>query len=338
MTQQRGVIAVTGATGFIGRAVVGELLRRGHGVRALIRSSAKARESFGGLTGPSGQTVETVAGDVCDPGTLDRLMAGASACIHLVGIIREVRAEPGRLPQTFERMHVLATQRVLEACQRAGVKRYAHMSALGVRPDGKAEYQRTKAEAERLVRASGLDWTIFRPSVIHGVGSEFITLMADLGSGEVPPYYFMPYFARTEVDFRVPLGGISFVPAKVQPVAVEDVAYCFAECLERPGTIGEIYNLVGPEALDWRELTEFLRDTLPGTNKKMGTWYIPGAHAALIATGAEMVGLGGLLPFNAGQALMATEDNTSDLHKVRADFDLEPRPFRATVEGYAARV
>jgi uncharacterized protein YbjT (DUF2867 family) len=340
MVQPNSIVAVTGATGFVGRYVCRELARRGFRVRALVRDPRKAKEVLAGVA-----NLEVSAGDVCEPASLDRLLAGASACIHLVGIIREVRAEPGKEPQTFERMHVVATRRVLEACARNGVKRYAHMSALGVKPDGKAAYQRTKFEAERLVRASGdpstgegLAWTIFRPSIIHGPDGEFVRLMADLGSSEIPPYVFMPYFAKTVVDFRVPLGSISFEPAKVQPVAVEDVAFCFAECLVRDGTIGEVYNLTGPDVLDWRELTEFMRDALPGTNKNMGTWYVPGTHASLLAQAAGAIGLGPLLPFDAGQAVMATEDNVSDTHKVRADFGIEPRAFRSTVEAYADRV
>lgn len=332
-------VAVTGASGFVGRRVVRELLARGHSVRALVRDAAKARGAFGS---PFPTGVELVPGDVCDSGSVRELLRGCTACIHLVGIIRETRGEPGTHAQTFDRMHVFATQVVTEACRGAGggggVGRYLHMSALGVSAEGKAAYQKTKHQGEQIVRRSGLDWTIFRPSVIHGPDSEFVRMMADLVSGEVAPWYFIPYFIRLERDTSVLAGPVAHIPAKVQPVAVEDVARVFVEALDRRESIGEVYNLVGSEVLNWQEISEFIRDTVPGAHRNMGTWHIPGRHAAAIATALSRVGLGSLLPFDAGQALMATEDSTADLSKVRADFGLEPKPFRATFRAYAAQI
>lgn len=334
--QSPQTVAVTGASGFVGRHLVRELLSRGHTVRALVRNPVKARVAFGSPLPPA--RLILVSGDVCDTRSLTELMRGATACAHLVGIIRESRGGPGDKPQTFERMHVYATQAVTDACQLAGVKRYLHMSALGVSSEGKAAYQKTKFEAEQIVRRTGLDWTIFRPSLIHGPDGDFVQMIADLASGEIAPWFFIPYFVRIERDMSVPAGAMTFIPAQVQPVAVEDVASAFAEALARPGSIGEIYNLVGSEALDWQQLSEFMRDTLPGAKREMSTWHVPGEHAAMIATVAGAVGLGGLLPFDAGQALMAAEDSTADLYKVRADLALEPKPFRSTVRAYAARV
>lgn len=282
--------------------------------------------------------LSTVVGDVCAAGALAELLRGCDAAINLVGIIREVRGEQSDQPQSFERMHVRATRAIVDACAAAGVKRLLHMSALTVGPEGRSAYQKTKWEAEQVVRRSDLDWTVFRPGVIHGPDGEFIQTMAELASGESAPFLFIPYFARARVDHRVIMGAVTFEPALVQPVAVEDVAFAFAQALDTPAAIGEIYNLVGSETLDWREMAEFLRDTLPGTKKELGVWYIPGEHAAMMAHIAGKIGLGGLLPFDEGQALMATEDASADPTKARIDLGLEPRPFRETVRGYAGRV
>jgi len=328
-------IGVTGCTGFVGRHVVREFLSRGWMVRGLIRDSAKAREALG-WPFPAGFT--PVTGDVCDSRALGQLFAGCSAAVHLVGIIREERGEDAGSPQTFQRMHVQATRAVVDACRTAGVNRYLHMSALGVGPEGRSEYQKTKWEAEQVVRRSGLAWTIFRPSLIHGAESELMQTLAELASGESPPYFFIPYFARSRVDHRVHLGPVYHEPAEVQPVAVEDVAFAFAQAVEKPEAVGEIYNLVGSEKLDWRELTEFVRDALPGTKKEMGVWHVPGEHAAVIARVAGKIGLGGLLPFDEGQALMATEDMTADPTKAKVELGLTPKPFRATVRVYAGKV
>jgi uncharacterized protein YbjT (DUF2867 family) len=336
-------IAVTGATGFVGRSVVRELLSRGHRVRAMVRSLEKAAEV---LPSTSGGNLDLVVGHALDGRTPADLVKGAHACIHLIGIIREVRGSDSSSggPQTFQRMHVQATRAVLEACRAAGASaggggvRYLHMSALGASPEGKAPYQRTKFEAEVLVRHSGLDWTIFRPTVIHGPDSEFVQMMDGLCSGQEPPWYFIPYFTRDVIDESVPLGPPRAEAAKVQPIAVEAVAWCFAEALEKDITIGEIYNLVGPDVLNWQELTTFFRDTLPGADHKLPVGRIPGAHGVALAKIAGALGLGGLLPFDAGQAQMAMEDSTAELHKVGTHLGLKPRPFKETVMAYAPQL
>lgn len=339
MTSAPKTVAVTGASGFVGRYVIRELLTRGHTVRALVRDAVRAREGLGDVAAK----VNLIVGDVCDDAVLAQLVRGADACIHLVGIIREVRGETTDKPQTFERMHVAATRHVVDACRAAGIRRFLQMSALGVGSDGKAEYQKTKWEAEKYVRRSfgdgtDLDWTIFRPALIHGPDGEFVQMMADICSGDVPPYFFLPYFVRSEMDQSVPAGHIDFVTPSVQPVAVQDVAFAFAEALERSESIGEIYNLVGSERLTWPEMLEYFRDTIPGGNKNLHPFFVPSDHAAILATGAKFLGLGGLLPFDAGQAIMGGQEAVADPTKARAHLGLNPQGFRQTVREYAALV
>lgn len=329
-TTSTSTVAVTGATGFVGRYVVRELLRRGYAVRALGRSRQKAREVL--PRGAEGR-LTFVEGGVLDAGVLPELVRGASACIHLIGIIRETGGG-----QTFQRLHVEATRAAVDACRAAGVDRFVHMSSLAANPEGPSEYQKTKWEAEQIVRRSGLDWTIFRPSIIHGPDSEFIRMVKGMSSGQEPPYYFLPYFSRRRLDLSVPTGRVVWESPKVQPIAVEDVAQAIAECLQRPETVGEVYNLVGPDVMDWPEMLTFLRDSLPGANRRIAPWHIPGTHGAAIARVAKTLGLGGLLPFDAGMALMSMEDSTADLTKARAHLGLNPRPFRPTVAAYASRV
>ncbi|MCC6321979.1 MAG: NAD(P)H-binding protein [Phycisphaerales bacterium] len=332
-------VALTGATGFVGRYIVRELLARGHKVRALARDPQKAASVFGAER----SRVEWIAGDACDASALGRLVAGAGVCVHLVGIIREVRGDSADRPQTFQRVHVGATRAIVDACRTAGVKRFLHMSALGAGPEGRAEYQKTKWEAERYVRrafgdGTDLDWTIFRPGLIHGPDGEFVQLMHDLCTGDLPPYFFLPYFARKRLDSTMPGGRVDWIEPKVQPVAVEDVAAAFCEAIVRSDSVGEIYNLVGAEVLGWSQMLEFFRDTLPGTNKGLKPWFVPSDHAAMIATVAGALGLGRLLPFDKGQALMGAQDSTADTTKAAVQLGVKPRAFRDTVRGYASRV
>ena len=132
------LIAVTGATGFVGRHITTVLARRGHTVRALVRDPHRAStlESLG---------VELIPGDLGDAGALTTLMRGANAVVHLVGIIVEMG------PATFHTVHVEGTRRVVEAARRAGVERFVHMSAVGARDEpGATPYYRTKWHAEEL--------------------------------------------------------------------------------------------------------------------------------------------------------------------------------------------
>src|SRR6185369_3247508 len=138
--------------------------------------------------------------------------------------------------------------------------------------------------------------------------AELVMMIHDMASGQVPPWYFMPYFAREVVDKSVPLGPSRLESAKLQPIAVQDVTWAFAEALRNAKTIHEIYNLLGPDEFTWPELMAYYREILPGTNTEMPITPINGNIAAIGALVASKIGLSGLLPFDQGQALMAIQD------------------------------
>jgi NADH dehydrogenase len=322
-------VALTGASGFVGRTLTRELLRRGFRVRALVRERDRARDTLP-VHNPG---LSLVMGDALDARSPSELVEGADACINLIGILRQ---EPGG--RTFAELHTDTTRALVQACLASGTRRFVQMSALGVSGDADCEYRRTKWAAELLVRHSGLDWTIFRPGLIHGPESGFIQSAAEWASGQSPPYLFLPYFTRREHDDRVPAGPTRTITPRVQPVAVEDVAAAFAECLNRPESIGEIYPLVGPETLTWPRILTLVRDHVPGSNRSLVPWGIPSEVAAAVAKLAAAAGLAGLLPFDHGMAVMGGQDSTAGLDKVRAELGLEPRPFTPTFIAYAPRV
>src|SRR5436190_2245123 len=196
-----GRAMVTGGSGFVGTALLEELIRRNWGVHALVN-----RRPLGGFA----DQVRSFPGGVFDKSALDRAMQGCDAVVHLIGIIMENRSRG----VTFARMHVDATRNVVEAAKRNNVRRIVHMSALGTRSDAPSEYHRTKFAAEEIVRHSGLEWTIFRPSLIHGPKGEFMQMESNWIHHRAPPFFFLPYFGAGAMGF----GGAG----KLQPIFVGD--------------------------------------------------------------------------------------------------------------------
>ncbi len=308
-------VAVTGATGFVGRHLCRTLIEHGHGVRALVRDAKRAGQLL--------KAAQIIEGDVFERASLDRLVDKADACIHLVGIIME---RP-RFDITFERLHVEATGNVVAACEAAGVLRYVHMSALGARPDATARYHRTKFEAEQVVRASRLPWTIFRPSVIHGPEGEFTAMAAKWVRGTAPPFFFLPYFGA---------GLLGRGPKRyVQPVYVADLAEAFARAIETDRTVREVYPLGGPDRMTWPEMLCAFRDAIAPGSKKPAI-AIPAWKAKALAHLAAAASLDSVLPFNVDQIIMSQEDSICDTIRVQEHLGLTLTSFKAALDRYVS--
>jgi NADH dehydrogenase len=320
-------IAVAGAGGFIGSHITRELIARGFAVTALVRNREKARETL-----PHGERLRLVQGDATDDSAVSSLVSGAAACINCIGLLRESAG------QTFRKLHVEAARKLTAGCAAGGVHRFVQISALGVNADAKAAYQKTKWEGEQIVRRSGLEWTILRPGLVHGLGSDFVTTATGWVRGNTQPWFFLPYFARGVVSSDVPLASIRREPADVMPIAVEDVAWAAAECLSNAESIGEIINLVGPERLSWPEMLETIRDGVPHARADLLPRGVPAEAAAIQARVAKHLGIGGLLPFDEGMAIMGGQDSTASPEKARLLLNLAPRPFRESFRTYCAKL
>jgi len=286
-------VFITGGTGFVGNEVVRQLLIAGHSVHCLVRpgSEGKLRHK---------KDVILHSGDTGDVDSLKMGMQGCEAVIHLVGIIREF---PGK-GITFDLLHTEATKNALEAATTCGARRFLQMSANGTRANAKTGYHRTKWQAEEAVRASKLDWTIFRPSLIYGKGGEFILMMSDL----VRKLPVVPVIGDGKY--------------RMQPVAVEQVAISFARALNRPETIGETYHLGGKNSYSYNEIIDLFGQAL-------GKQSVSKLHHPLLLMKPAIKLLQNIpkFPIASDQLAMLLEGNVCDPTTWARTFDIEPEDF-----------
>lgn len=167
------VYAITGGTGFVGRHLLSLAVGAGHRIHALTRAEQPARDG-----------VDWTAGTLADRESLYRLAQGADAVIHIAGAIRAADRTGFAAP------NIQGTQNMIDAARRAGVSRFIHISSLTAREPDVSDYGWSKAESEKIVRDSGLDWTIIRPPAVYGPGDrETLELFAMARRGLVilPP-------------------------------------------------------------------------------------------------------------------------------------------------------
>lgn len=299
-------IALTGGTGFVGRALTRELLSRGHRLHLLVRpgSTKPSRPQA-----PPANT-RTTEIDLADRDAVRRAIQGSEAVIHLVGIIHEIGAD------TFDRVHRELTSQLLGATADAEVRRFIHMSSLGTRPAARSRYHQTKWAAEECVRQSNLQWTIFRPSLICGDEDLFTRTLAKMAR----------YFPV------IPVLGPG--TALMQPIAVEQVARAFAGALEVPASVGRTYDLCGPERLTFNQIVTAIISVL-GLRRSiihLPWWMARGQAVMLDALFSRL--LHRAPPFNPDQILMLQEDNIGSGIEADQTFRLEHLEFQTMIRRY----
>ncbi len=285
------MILVTGGTGFVGVHLIRLLRGDGVPVRAMVRDPDRAQplRELG---------VDLVQGDIADKSSLEKAAAGVERVVHLVGIIQET----GRA--TFSAVHVEGTRNLLEASRKSGVRHFFYQSALGTRPGARSRYHRTKWNAEELVRASGMAFTILRPSLIYGPGDQFTIRLSEL--------------IRTSPVLPV----IGTGKSRIQPIFIGDVVSCIRKIVTTGSFFNKVYEIGGPEQLTYEEVTVAIADAL-GVRR-------PLVHMPLFFMKTAARVLEAVLPrppVTADQLIMLQEDNVCSLRDIRDAFGIEPVKF-----------
>jgi NADH dehydrogenase len=289
-------VFLAGGTGFVGGHLRKALLAEGHTIRLLVH---RRGDGFG-------PGVEIVEGDATEPSAWGDKVTGCDAVINLIGIIREY---PGR-GITFDKLHIQATRALVDAAKAAGVERYLQMSALGTRPDAVSLYHRTKYQAEEYVRASGLRYTIFRPSLIFGPKDAFVNMIADQ--------------IRTLPAVPV-IGDGSY---RLQPIHADDVARCYTMALALPETAGKTYELCGTDCLTYDQMVDTIGWVMG--HSKVTTVHNPLLLMKLVVPFMQKLPF---FPLTMDQLTMLLEESVCD-SEWRSTFDFEPVRFEDGIHGY----
>jgi uncharacterized protein YbjT (DUF2867 family) len=232
------LVVVFGGSGFIGKQVVRALAKRGYRIRVPMRRPHLGQELR--VMGDVGQ-IQLMQANLRFPASIDAALEGADAVVNLVAVL----SEKGK--QNFETLHVEGARAVAEAAARRGVKRLAHVSALGAAPKG-AKYARTKYRGERAVLEAVPTATILRPSIVFGPEDHFFNrfaAMAQTASALPPPFNALPLIGGGKTRF--------------QPVFVGDVADAVCAALASHDAQGHIYELGGPRTYTFRQILDYIR-------------------------------------------------------------------------------
>ena len=294
-------VAMFGGTGFVGSYIVDKLISEAFIPKLLIRKGSESKAQT---------RCELISGNIQDKSAVRKTIEGTDAVIYNIGIIRQ-------FPQqniTFNELHVHGVKSCIEVAKSIGVKRFILMSANGVKSNG-TEYQRTKWQADELLMQSGLNWTIFRPSLIFGDPRghgrpEFCTqIKKDMLSLPFPaPLFYKGIWPRNAGVFAM------------TPIHVENVADFFVKALNMEKSKGKIYNLGGPEALSWRMIIHRIA-LASGKN----TWAIPAPVHAIKMT-ASMFEKYEWFPVTRDQLTMLMEGNSVSDNYFNS-FSITPRKF-----------
>ena len=236
-------VLLLGGSGFVGTYIANRLSQRGVEVTIPTRRRERTKAL---IIQPN---VEMPEVNINSEEALVELMQGKDAVINLVGILHS-RDVVLPYSKDFAEAHVELPKKIVAACKKAGVRRLLHMSALGADPKGPSEYLRSKGDGEAVVMATqgDLDVTVFRPSVIFGLGDSFLSMFAGV-------LRKLPFF---------PLG---FGQARFQPVWAADVADAYVDSLGNAATFGQAYDLVGPRIYTLRELVDYTAKLVNSTAK-----------------------------------------------------------------------
>lgn len=294
-------VCVAGGTGLLGRAIVPALIDTGHEVAILSRSDP-SRD-------PVDPRATWVRGDVTDPASLVSALRGMDAVVDAVQFPNSPVENPKK-GYTFERIDLGGTKNLVDAAKAAGVPRFIGLSGAGAAEDARYHWLRFKWQEEQHIQASGLTWTIFRPSWIYGPRD--VSLNRFLGFAKFLP--FIPVIGNGKI--------------RLNPLFVDDLAAHVAAAPGRPAAENRLFEIGGPDVLT---MDEIIRTALRVRGKKRFLLHQPAALMKLVASVAQFAPGRPLTPDAIDFILM---DPIADTASLREVFGLPLTPLAEALATY----
>ena len=295
-------VAVFGSTGFVGKAILKSLKNHGHDIYALIRNGSESKIS-------DIEQINIINGEVHNHTSLDQTIMNCSTVIYNIGIIRQFKSQG----ITYEKLHYEFAKKVIDRAVHYNIKHFILMSANGVKKEGTG-YQTTKYRAEEYLKKSGLNYTIFRPSLVFGQpknDQEFCSQLRDtMLKLPIPAPIFFP--------------GLSIGKAgnfSMSPIHVENVADFFVKSIQNEKHYMKTYELGGLESFNWKQIIKTISSAL-----KKNKFTIP-APVIPIKFVAGLLDRFKFFPITRDQLTMLLEGNTCNSKNLFSDFDIQPIEF-----------
>lgn len=305
-------IVVAGGTGFLGRHISRALLDDGHRVAVMGRDPRKVAR-IGALAGAEG-----IYGDVTDPYSLKGTLDGYDAVAVAVQFPNYPMEQP-RKGLTFDRYDRAGTSYLVDEAQRANVGRFFYVSGANVHPNSDKSWYRAKGRAEDIIKESGLDHSILRPSWAYGPEDKALNKFVKIAR-------FSP-----AVPIPTRYDGLRRIDQRIQPVSVADIGRAAAAIFSKDDAWNRVIEIGGPEPMT---MVEVVRTMLEVIGKRRVLVPVPTA-AMKIATAP----LGALPkpPLTPGGVEFAVQDGLVDLTALRAVVGMEPVPLRDGLSTYLGR-
>ena len=295
-------VAIFGGTGFVGKYLLKSLINHNHEIYALIRNNSERRiKDF--------SNINIINGALDNQTSIEQTIMNCSTIIYNIGIIREFPSKG----ISYQKLHYEYAKNIIDKAKHYNIKHFILMSANGVKENGTG-YQHTKYLAEEYLKKSGLNYTIFRPSLIFGTpknDQEFCTQLRD-------------------TMIKLPIPAPLFFPGcnifqtgqfKMSPIHVENVADFFVKSIENEQHYMQTYELGGLNEYNWKQIITNISLAL-----KKNKWMVP-APANIIKIVAILFDRFKFFPITRDQITMLLEGNTCDSKDLFEQFEIEPIEF-----------
>ncbi len=292
-------LLVTGASGFVGSHVARSASRRGDRVRCLVRPTSD-------LSLLEGVEAERAAGDLLDAASLAAAVRGVDAVVHCAAITSEAAPDFALSLRT----NVTGTQHLVDACTAAGVPRFVLVSTQSATEDNSGAYGRTKLQAERIVAASRLDWTILRPSTVYGPGAR--GLFAKIGR-YVTVLPCVPVIGGGRQRFR--------------PIHVDDLVAAILRSVESIDARGQRYDLGGRDGVTFAQFIDGVGEVVGKRRMKIP---IPTGICIGIARALALASKNP--PLTVDNIVGLTHMRECDISPAERDFGFRPLTFREGID------